>query len=329
MSTNKINQHRMFFNLKMIRYGYKDAKNSYIIREIEFCLTRDYMNKSDIRNSKIAAILGEQIGKATNNPLKYVEIDSIISNPEQPRKNFDEDKLEELAQSIRQYGVLQPIIIQELNKDQYCIIAGERRWRACKIANVKTIPAIIKSPKEKSDSEALALIENLQRQNLSITEEASYYANFLEKHNYTQDQLSQIIGKSRSHISNLLRINSLPDAVKSYIEQQKISMGHAKIIAGRKDAQELAAIIVEKNLNVRQTEELLQSQEEKAITYPKKEKKKNIAIDPDALQIEMVLAQRIGANISIDKNKGTITIKFKNLFNLDQILEKLHKIPQD
>jgi len=207
----------------MIRYGYKDAKNSYIIREIEFCLTRDYMNKSDIRNSKIAAILGEQIGKATNNPLKYVEIDSIISNPEQPRKNFDEDKLEELAQSIRQYGVLQPIIIQELNKDQYCIIAGERRWRACKIANVKTIPAIIKSPKEKSDSEALALIENLQRQNLSITEEASYYANFLEKHNYTQDQLSQIIGKSRSHISNLLRINSLPDAVKSYIDHQKIS----------------------------------------------------------------------------------------------------------
>ncbi len=283
------------------------------------------------KTSKIAAILGEQIGKATNNPLKYVDIDSIFSNPEQPRKHFDQEKLEELAQSIRQYGVLQPIILQELEAEKYSIIAGERRWRACKIANVKTIPAIIKSPKEKRDSEAVALIENLQRQNLSITEEASYYANFIEKYEYTQEELSQIIGKSRSHIANLLRINALPESIKSYVEQQKISLGHAKIIAGRSDAEEIAKIILEKNLNVRQTEELLQQSDRKIKVGNKKDKKKDNVVDQgldsDLMQIEEMLFTKIGSKITIDKAKGEIRLPFKDFIELDRIIEKLHQIP--
>ncbi len=291
------------------------------------------MNTSNTKTSRIAAILGEQIGKVANNPLKYVDIDFIVSNPDQPRKNFDEEKLEELAQSIRQYGVLQPIILQEVDDEKYAIIAGERRWRACKIANVKTIPAIIKSPKEKRDSDAVALIENLQRQNLSITEEASYYASFIEKYEYTQDQLSQIIGKSRSHIANLLRINALPEAIKSYVEQQKISMGHAKIIAGRRDVESIVKIILEKNLNVRQTEELLQNLDQKTKPFIKKDKKKAIFHDEgqdlDVAQIEEMITQKLGAHASVDKTKGELIIRFKDLVELDSILEKLFKIPQD
>jgi ParB family transcriptional regulator, chromosome partitioning protein len=284
------------------------------------------------KTSKIAAILGEQIGKVTNNPLRYVDIDSIFSNPDQPRKHFDEEKLEELAQSIRQYGILQPIILQETDEEKYSIIAGERRWRACKIANVKTIPAIIKSPKEKRDSEAVALIENLQRQNLSITEEASYYANFIEKYEYTQEQLSQIIGKSRSHIANLLRINTLPESIKSYVEQQKISLGHAKIIAGRNDAEEIAKIIIEKNLNVRQTETWMQqSDRTKSKAVTKKDKKKDSHSEPDLdtdlLQIEGMLYEKIGAKVIVDKAKGEIRLLFKDFIELDHIIETLYQIP--
>ncbi len=291
------------------------------------------MDTSNTKTSRIAAILGEQIGKVAHNPLRYVDIESIVSNPDQPRKHFDEEKLEELAQSIRQYGILQPIILQEIGDEKYSIIAGERRWRACKIANVKTLPAIIKSPKEQRDSDAVALIENLQRQNLSITEEASYYASFIEKYDYTQDQLSQIIGKSRSHIANLLRINTLPESIKSYLEQQKISMGHAKIIAGRKDADSIVKIILEKNLNVRQTEELLQSLDQKAKNFTKKDKKKSNTryddLDVDIAQIEEMITQKLGASASIDKLKGELTIRFKDLVELDHVLAKLYKIPQE
>jgi ParB family chromosome partitioning protein len=292
------------------------------------------MNTSNTKTSRIAAILGEQIGKVAHNPLRYVDIESIVSNPDQPRKHFDEEKLEELAQSIRQYGVLQPVILQEIGNEKYAIIAGERRWRACKIANMQTLPAIIKSPKEQRDSDAVALIENLQRQNLSITEEASYYASFIEKYDYTQDQLSQIIGKSRSHIANLLRINTLPESIKGYLEQQKISMGHAKIIAGRNNVESIVKVILEKNLNVRQTEEFLQSIDQKnKSSFIKKDKKKiaspDHSLDVDIAQIEEMISQKLGSHALIDKLKGELTIKFKDLVELDCILAKLYKIPQE
>jgi ParB family transcriptional regulator, chromosome partitioning protein len=285
------------------------------------------MNTSNTKTSRIAAILGEQIGKVAHNPLRYVDIESIVSNPDQPRKHFDEEKLEELAQSIRQYGVLQPVILQEIGNEKYAIIAGERRWRACKIANMQTLPAIIKSPKEQRDSDAVALIENLQRQNLSITEEASYYASFIEKYDYTQDQLSQIIGKSRSHIANLLRINTLPESIKGYLEQQKISMGHAKIIAGRSNVESIVKVILEKNLNVRQTEEFLQSIDQKDKSYSIKKDKKKIAspdhsLDVDIAQIEEMISQKLGSHALIDKVKGELTIRFKDLVELDCIIAK-------
>jgi ParB family transcriptional regulator, chromosome partitioning protein len=292
------------------------------------------MNTSNTKTSRIAAILGEQIGKVAHNPLRYVDIESIVSNPDQPRKHFDEEKLEELAQSIRQYGVLQPVILQEIGNEKYAIIAGERRWRACKIANMQTLPAIIKSPKEQRDSDAVALIENLQRQNLSITEEASYYASFIEKYDYTQDQLSQIIGKSRSHIANLLRINTLPESIKGYLEQQKISMGHAKIIAGRSNVESIVKVILEKNLNVRQTEEFLQSIDQKDKSYSIKKDKKKIAspdhsLDVDIAQIEEMISQKLGSHALIDKVKGELTIRFKDLVELDCIIAKLYKIPKE
>jgi ParB family transcriptional regulator, chromosome partitioning protein len=277
------------------------------------------------RTSRLAAILGESINKASNQAqLKHIDLELISCNSNQPRRHFDQDHLNELAQSIKQYGVLQPIILQEVEEEKYVIIAGERRWRASKIAGLTTIPAIIKCPNEERDCEVFALTENLQRQNLSPVEEALNYAKFISEYKYTQEELSQIVGKSRSHIANLLRINSLPDSIKGYLEEQKLSLGHAKLIAGRTDAEELAKIIIDKDLNIRQTEALLQVGNASTKQSSRKEKKTNP--DLDAEIIEQNLSQKLGVKVQIDKSKGRIIIPFASLLELDKLLGKLDKL---
>lgn len=276
------------------------------------------------RSSRLAAILGETIINKAADELRHIELDLISCNPNQPRRHFDQDRLNELAQSIKQHGVLQPIILQELEDGTYTIIAGERRWRACRLAGLATIPAVIKFPNEKKDSDVFALIENLQRQNLSPLEEAFNYAKFIEEYNYTQEELSQIVGKSRSHIANLLRLNSLPNAVKEYLEQQKLSLSHAKLLAGRGDAIELAQMIVEKDLNTRQTEKLLQGDAQRKKTQTKKKEKSD---DEEEIgRIEQTLSEKLGFPVQIDKNKGRVVIGFSSLLDLDLIVQKLDSI---
>lgn len=278
------------------------------------------------RTSRLAAILGESINKASNQAqLRHIDLELISCNPKQPRRQFDQGHLNELAQSIKQYGVLQPIILQEVEEDKYVIIAGERRWRACKIAGLITIPAIIKFPNEERDCEIFALTENLQRQNLSPIEEAVNYAKFISEYNYTQEELSQIVGKSRSHIANLLRINSLPESIKAYLEEQKLSLGHAKLIAGRPDAEELAKVIISKDLNIRQTEALLQGSNTSSKQPRRKGRKTSPDLDTNV--IEQNLSQRLGVKVQIEKCK--IVIPFASLLELDKILAKLDRLQDE
>lgn len=285
------------------------------------------------RTSRLAAILGESINKDANEAkLRHIDLNFIVCNPKQPRRHFDQDHLNELAQSIKQYGVLQPIILQEIEEDRYVIIAGERRWRACKMAGLQTIPAVIKSLNEERDCEVFALTENLQRQNLSPLEEALNYAKFVEEYKYTQEELSQIVGKSRSHIANLLRMNALPASVKLYLDQQKLSLGHAKLIAGRPDAEELAEMILAKGLNIRQTESILQELANKHISTKGSSKqrpsraRKNLQQDLDVTLIEQSLCQKLGFKVQIDKAKGRVIIPFASLLELDCIVEKFDKL---
>lgn len=258
-------------------------------------------------------ILGQHIGEAQEQKLKSIDIALITPNRNQPRKDFDEEKMIELANSIKQYGVLQPIILYK-EKDKYVIIAGERRYRACKIANIKKIPCIIKTTNCKKDISAVALIENIQRENLKFTEEATYYNEFIKTHECTQEELSKIIGKSRSSIANIIRINTLPNSIKEKINNNQISLGHAKLLVGKKNPELIAEKIIVKKFTVRQTEEFIKLQKKDL----KKEEKEDIK------QIEQTLSAYLNSEVKIRDKK--IIIELKSLHNLDKIMEKINEL---
>ena len=194
----------------------------------------------------------------TNNYFT-LSIDLIEPGKYQPRKNFDEENLNELAQSIKSNGLIQPIIVTVMNANgKHNIIAGERRWRAAKIAGLTTIDAIIRDIPDKNASE-LALIENVQRKDLNYIEEADGYKKLIDDYNYTQEELSKIIGKSRTYITNILRLLQLPDIVKQYLIDAKITMGHARALIGVENSEKIVEHIIMKGLNVRQTEQLVKN----------------------------------------------------------------------
>ena len=289
-----------------------------------------------IKEDKVM-ILGEQLGKVESEKLQYIEINLIKPNTNQPRKVFNEGELKELANSIRQYGVLQPIILQP-EKDFFTIVAGERRWRACKIAEIKEIPSIIKLPSEKKDCSAISLIENLHRKDLKVTEEAAYYEFFLEETKCTQEELAKKIGKSRSYVANLVRINNLSTEIKDKIDIGELSLGHAKVIAGQKNPEQLTKIITEKKLNVRETENLVKnynieksSLKKITINQAKQQKEESIPddISSDLGDIEKFLQETLETKVKMNvqnNNQGKIIIKFSSLEDLDNILSKIHAI---
>lgn len=302
------------------------------------------MDKDNHEKKDEVVILGEHVGKIEEEELKHIKVDLIEPNKNQPRKTFDQDKLLELSKSIQQYGVLQPIVIKPTSEDndKYTIIAGERRWRACKMANLKEIPSIIKLPEQEKDTHAIALIENLQRQNLKLTEEAECYKSFIEKNHCTQDELSQIIGKSRSHVTNLIRITKLSGYIKSKIDEGLLSLGHAKILASQEKADELANTIISKKLSVRDTEQLIQdklgtSSLEKNLhkdAFYQRNKlhaEKNEISKTDLLEIQSGLEKTLDAKVKFNlkaNDTGKITISFNSLDELDEILEKMSRISQ-
>jgi len=238
----------------------------------------------------------------------------------QPRKHFDEESLKELANSIEKSGIIQPIVVRkDTNEGGYEIIAGERRWRASKIAKLNSVPVIIRDLDNKQCLE-IAIIENIQRQDINPIEEGEAYKKLIDEFSYTHEELASVIGKSRSHITNMIRMLSLSDSIKKMINEKKISMGHARALINVENAEDIAERIVSRSLSVRQTEKLIKD------SY--KQKKENQQHkNNDITAIEDTIYLRLGLNVKIYDNnsKGTVVIKYNNLTELELIVKTLGK----
>jgi len=246
----------------------------------------------------------------------------------QPRRHFDEDAIKGLADSIKERGILEPLLVRPLEgmKDAYEIVAGERRWRAAQLASLHEAPVVVRAI---SDREALefGIIENVQRQDLSPLEEAEGYQRLITEFAYTQEGLSKTVGKSRPHIANMLRILTLPNSVKQMIGQGDLTLGHARALVAAKDPIALAHEIVRKNLNVRQTESLVQEAGGKPASAKKKAHGASGAAqeDHDVLALEKELERVIGLKVKVTTHgkEGSLTLFYKDLDQLDDIIKKL------
>ncbi len=263
--------------------------------------------------------------------VQIIDIDKIEVGDYQPRKNFDYDKIRELADSIKHTGLLQPIIVSKSQDEKYKIIAGERRWRACKLNDFTDIPVIIKNITSKETLE-IALVENIQREELSAIEEAEGLERLVSEFNYTAEQLSQMLGKSRSHIANLLRLNQLPFSIKDMINKKQLTMGHARCLIGHESAEVIADYIIKNDLNVRQTEDIVKNWSKREYTKePTSERTKrwlqNHNNQGDDLQLlARSLSEKFGVKITIEDYPigGKLTFHYKDMEQLDLILTKLN-----
>ena len=263
------------------------------------------------------------------NEVVTLKISQIEPNRNQPRRTFDEDALQELALSISEHGVLQPILVRPMIYGGYQIVAGERRYRASRMAGLTEIPAIVR---ELTDSETMqiALIENLQRSDLTTLEEAMGYQTLMDEYDFSQEDVARIVGKSRSAVANTLRLLSLPDEVKDLLEQGKLSAGHARallIVEDDKIAVDTARKIVSDGLSVRETEKLVKKTESAA---PQKKKTSSVKKVTVYTEVELALTTALGTKVTVTENKnkkgGTLNIEFydpEELFALTHKLEKL------
>jgi len=260
-----------------------------------------------------------------------IAVSKIIAGIYQPRLKFDDHTLEELSESIKEYGIIQPIIVRKAGKERgiYEIISGERRFRAAKLAGLKEVPAIIRDI-ESDQALAMGILENIQRENLSVLEEARGYKQLIEEFHYSQKDISHKIGKSRSHIANLLRLLSLPPEVQKMMENKLLTMGHVKVIMNSGDIITIANKIIAGSLSVRQTEELCSNLTEELFPDQKKIKESKIDIQESNKKIEYLtnkLRNIMGSNIKIksqfnpNKNKGKITISYNDLNEISNIID--------
>ncbi len=276
----------------------------------------------NLENKKLGRGLGSLLssGNKEDKNFKFINISEIQANQKQPRKNFKKEELQELANSIKSQGILQPIVVRSVENDQYEIIAGERRWRGAQIAGIHEIPAIIKNISDEAVKE-VALIENIQRENLNSVEEARAYKAILNNKSTDYEKLSQSVGKSKSHISNMIRLLELDEEILQYIVSGKLTMGHARALIGVPNALELAKEIINKKLSVRQTEKNTSG-------FKKTKNKKNLK-DPNILDLEKELSEKIGLKTSIHFNKegssGSLTLYYSDLDQLDSIMQRLKK----
>lgn len=258
--------------------------------------------------------------------LANLPISSIFPLPGQPRQRFEEDALQELAASIAARGVIQPIIVRKLSEGQYQIVAGERRWRAAQKARLHEIPALVR---ELDDREvmALALIENIQREDLNPVEEARAYHRLSEEEGMTQAEIAQMVEKSRSHVANLQRLLQLPDEVLELVENSSLSMGHARALIGHEDAREIARRAVRENLSVRDVEKLMRSGGDPRVArrknQPRRDPAKNADIEAVQAHLEEFLGMRVRIKTDADPRSGEVTIKYTTLDQLDLICQKL------
>ena len=253
-------------------------------------------------------------------PDDRVDVNLLFPSPFQPRKDFDEEALNALVESVKEKGVLQPLLVRNKN-GRFEIIAGERRWRASKLAGLQTVPVIVKDMDDKEVLE-VALVENLLRENLSAIEEAEGFQRLIDEFSHTQEALAQIVGKSRSHVANTLRLLNLPDPVKDLVREGTLSAGHARALVGLDNAETLAKQIVAKDLNVRQVEELVAKQKNPEVKEPKKAK------DEDIVEIEKDLNKNLGLRIKISPSKqggGKVVLQYASAAELDMIIDILEQ----
>ncbi len=262
----------------------------------------------------LSSLIGESRVETKTNRLP---LSDIVPNKFQPRKDFDEDILDDLTNSIKERGVIQPIIVRKSKSDtsKFEIIAGERRWLATRKAGLHEIPVVITEADDLKSLE-FAIVENVQRHDLNPLEEAQGYKRLIDEFSYDQGKVSKFIGKSRSYITNALRLLNLPHEVLKYIEEKKITAGHAKILVGLDNAIFLANKIIEKNLSVRQAEKLVN-------VFKSKNKSSKNSKDPNIQDLENSISDKIGLHVSIKnnkRNKGTITFSYKEIDQLNRIV---------
>ncbi len=263
----------------------------------------------------LSSLIGETKVETQKNRLS---ISDLVPNKYQPRKIFEEESLNELSNSIRERGILQPIIVRKSNDEQskFEIIAGERRWLAAQKAGLHYVPVVITEADDLKSLE-FAIIENVQRHDLNPLEEAQGYKKLINEFSYDQDKVSKFIGKSRSYIANALRLLSLPDDVVKLIENQKLSAGHAKILVGLENASFVASKIIENKLSVRQAENFVK-------LFKNKRQKPSNSKDANIMHLEMSIVNKVGLNVEIKNkknNKGKITFEYKDLDQLNKIID--------
>ena len=305
--------------------------------------TSDFQNSELVDSIKKVAYKIKMVSDSNQNPARAAQelqqiklpIHSLVSGKYQPRKTFDQTELEELAESIKVNGILQPILVRPLtsNGKSYEIIAGERRWRASQIAKVHSVPVIVRNFDDET-AMGVAMIENLQRSDLNVIEEAEGYRTMMNNFQFTQEKLSERIGKSRSHIANVLRILSLPKFVKRYVSSGEISFGHARTMVTLSDLQanDVANEIIDKDLSVRETEKLVgkikkQLISEKTGYSVRSENEK----DPNILLLEKELTTLLGLKVEINhkaNNSGNLAIFYKSIDQIQPVLDKLKWKPK-
>ena len=274
-------------------------------------------------NSKIKKGLGRGLSSLigetkVENKTNKLNLSEIVPNKYQPRKNFDENNLEDLSNSIKERGVIQPIIVRRSNSDdsKYEIIAGERRWLAARKAGLHNIPVVVTEANDLKSLE-FAIVENVQRHDLNPLEEAQGYKRLIDEFSYDQEKVSKFIGKSRSYITNSLRLLNLPSEVLKFVEEKKLTAGHAKILVGLENAFFIANKIIEKNLSVRQTENFVK-------IFKKKSNSTKYSKDSNIKDLEQVITEKTGLNVLIknnNKNKGTITFSYHDIEQLNKIID--------
>tara|TARA_B100000989_G_scaffold48169_1_gene31415 strand:+ start:40 stop:873 length:834 start_codon:yes stop_codon:yes gene_type:complete len=277
------------------------------------------MNKDNKLGMGLGALLSTS-NNTTEAGAKKINISQITPNPLQPRKKFKESELNELAISIKKQGLIQPIVVRSLDNNQFQIIAGERRWRASQLVGLHEVDCVIKEFGETDVLEA-ALIENIQREDLNVIEEANAYKNLIKIKKISNENLASIVGKSASHISNMLRLLELENNIQEMVISGELTMGHARALIGVPDAYKKAMEIAKKNLSVRQTEKI-------TAPFKKTKKVKNLK-DPNILDLEKELSNKIGLKTSIQFNEngssGSLTLYYSDLNQLDDIMKRLKK----
>lgn len=291
------------------------SKRRGLGRGLDALLTNAPRKQSELENQE-----PNNIAEPTNSELQKLPIEQLQPGKYQPRKDMSSEALDELSHSIKSQGIIQPIVVRPLGKDSYEIIAGERRWRAAQLAQIDLVPCLIKDVPDEA-AVAMALIENIQREDLNAMEEAVALERLLTEFELTHQEVADAVGKSRTTVTNLLRLNNLNDEVKTLLEHGDIEMGHARALLSLQDVAQTttARSVVAKELNVRETEALI-----KKLQEPEKPKTEKVK-DPDTQSLEQNLSEKLGSQVTISHNKkgkGKLVISYTDLEELDGIVAR-------